>query len=149
MKTGSSTCSNMSHVMLSYSHNAYKLVVIAFQNELRKLGYDVWRDETGSSILDEVNGGPIEDHLKRAVDLASWVIVFVSEHYVASNNCLFELKRARSKEKKVCFVRFSPEFDPFTPLGKLIASDQFLYCIPDVASAEDGARRIVRYIKNR
>jgi hypothetical protein len=110
-------------------------------------GYDVWRDRTGSSIWPPVGGGLIKDQLTQAVDKASWVIVFVSDHFVNSEYCLHELQVAREKRKKVCFVRFSTEFSP-SGLGQLIASDQYLYCIPSVAAVKNVAPVIVKYIKN-
>jgi hypothetical protein len=46
-----STHAGGQHVMLSYSWSANKDLVIAFGKNLREMGYDVWRDEEGSSIM--------------------------------------------------------------------------------------------------
>ena len=44
------------HIMLSYSWAAHKGLVALLAQELRRLGYDVWRDEEGSSILPKLEG---------------------------------------------------------------------------------------------
>jgi hypothetical protein len=44
------------HVMLSYSWLCKKEHVIALGNSLKRMGYDVWRDEDGSSLVPPMSG---------------------------------------------------------------------------------------------
>jgi hypothetical protein len=45
------------HVMLSYAWSSEKPRVLLLEQMLRAHGYDVWRDESGSSILSGMSGG--------------------------------------------------------------------------------------------
>ena len=44
------------HVMISYAWGAKKELVVAFTAELRSLGYEVWRDEEGSTLVPSMSG---------------------------------------------------------------------------------------------
>jgi hypothetical protein len=61
------------HIMFSYSWGYKSDHVIALEEKLKQLGYDVWRDETGSSVLPPLGVGAVEN--------SSWIIIFVSKTY--------------------------------------------------------------------
>jgi hypothetical protein len=71
------------HVMVSYAWDGAKERVVRFCDALRQHQIDVWRDETGSSLL-----GPMADavnaHMAKAVELCSTMIVCVSRKYMVS-----------------------------------------------------------------
>lgn len=71
------------HVMVSYAWDDAKDRVVRFCDALRQHQIDVWRDETGSSLL-----GPMADavnaHMAKAVELCSTMIVCVSRKYMVS-----------------------------------------------------------------
>jgi hypothetical protein len=84
------------HIMLSYSWSANKHLVIAVANKLREKGYDVWRDEEGSSIMHPMSGDIVET-MGGAVDKSHSVIIFVSPEYKESANCRQEAGYARAR----------------------------------------------------
>jgi hypothetical protein len=84
------------HIMLSYSWSANKHLVIAIGQRLREKGYDVWRDEDGSSIMSPMSGDIVET-MGSAVDKSYAVIIFVSPEYKESANCRQEAGYARAR----------------------------------------------------
>jgi hypothetical protein len=84
------------HIMLSYSWAANKQLVIAFGKKLKDLGYDIWRDEEGSTIMHPMSGDIIET-MGEAVDKSCAVIIFVSPEYKESTNCRNEAGYARAR----------------------------------------------------
>lgn len=101
--------------MLSYSwhHEARPRLVIAVEKELRRQGCDVWRDETGSSLLPPMHGST-QDCMAQAVELSSIVVVFVSKQYKESPNCRCECKYAnqlRGRNKlDIVFVMMQEDY---------------------------------------
>ena len=69
------------HVMASYSWTCKVDHVIRICEILKTgFGLDIWRDETGSSILPPMLGHA-DERMAEAVDLSDWVIIFVSRSY--------------------------------------------------------------------
>ena len=87
------------HVMLSYAWGAKKQLVINFQTELQQLGYDVWRDEDGSSIVPAMSGA-VDDRMAEAIEASYAVIICVSPQYKESANCQMEAKYSNVLYKK-------------------------------------------------
>jgi hypothetical protein len=87
--------------MLSYSwaDSARPELVKALGQTLQAQGIDVWRDETGSSLV-----GPMSDStdetMALAVEASSVVVICVSQKYKVSPNCRQEAAYARQLEKK-------------------------------------------------
>lgn len=71
------------HIMISYSWKVGKTLVESLQKQLQKLGYDVWRDETGSNIVSSMQGDVIEK-MAEAIECAHTVIICVSRWYFIS-----------------------------------------------------------------
>ncbi len=63
------------HIMFSYSW-ADKDRVLKLQTLLLAFGFDVWRDETGSSLLPAMVGHT-DDMMTKAVARSSHVVIFV------------------------------------------------------------------------
>jgi hypothetical protein len=84
------------HVMLSYSWAANKKLVVKFANRLQALGYDVWRDEVGSSLVGPISGDVVES-MAAAIQSSYMMIVCVSPEYKESANCRQEAKYARAR----------------------------------------------------
>ncbi len=82
------------HVMVSYAWDGAKDRVVRLCDTLREhYQIDVWRDETGSTLL-----GPMADsvnaHMAKAVELSSAIIVCVSRKYTVSiSTCMVLLIR--------------------------------------------------------
>jgi len=87
------------HVMLSYAWSAKKDIVIEFGKQLKDLGYEVWRDEEGSSIVGSMSGD-VDDKMAEAIEASGYVIVCVSPQYKESANCRMEAKYAAARNKK-------------------------------------------------
>lgn len=85
------------HVMISYAWAANKSYVIALSNQLRQLGYDVWRDEEGSSIVGPMSGDT-DDVMADAIQHAEAVIICVSPQYKESINCRSEAKYCKARQ---------------------------------------------------
>ncbi len=101
------------HIMLSYSWLANKQLVVKLQEELMKVGYDVWRDEDGSSIVRAMSGG-VDDRIAEAIENSYAVIICVSPQYKESGNCQMEGKYCNSlykrKKLKILYVMMSDEY---------------------------------------
>ena len=87
------------HLMLSYAWGCRKELVISLQEKLTSLGLEVWRDETGSSLLTKMQGA-VDDIMAQAIELSHTVVVCVSPHYKASANCRQEGKYTNTMYKK-------------------------------------------------
>jgi hypothetical protein len=85
------------HIMLSYAWAAKKNLVISLGKRLRDLGYDVWRDEEGSSIVPPMSGDIVET-MAEAIQNSLVIVVCVSPEYKESANCRAEAKYARARE---------------------------------------------------
>mmetsp|Transcript_12713 Transcript_12713/g.17346 ORF Transcript_12713/g.17346 Transcript_12713/m.17346 type:complete len:620 (+) Transcript_12713:226-2085(+) len=87
------------HLMLSYAWGCKKELVISLQEKLTSFGVEVWRDETGSSLLSKMQGAT-DDIMAKAIELSHTVVVCVSPHYKASANCRQEGKYTNAMYKK-------------------------------------------------
>jgi hypothetical protein len=97
------------HVMLSYSRSTSKDLVVAFGKKLKDMGYDVWRDEEGSSILGPVSmTGNTLDAMTSAVEKSYMMIIFVSPEYKESTICRIEgqcgFSLARTGKPQILYV---------------------------------------------
>ena len=94
------------HLMISYSQEYKKELIIDLELSLRDLGYEVYRNEVGSAIVGPINASNISKRMPEAVDNAHTVIVCVSPAYKDDINCLAEAKyimgRLHVSELKVC-----------------------------------------------
>jgi hypothetical protein len=88
-----------SHIMLSYAWGCNKNHVIALGKKLRELGYDVWRDEEGSSIVHTMSGDIVET-MADAIQHAHTVVICVSAQYKDSANCRAEAKYAHARSNQ-------------------------------------------------
>lgn len=105
------------HTMISYAWKKNKKLVEKASDELKKKGIDVWRDETGSKILDslEVLGGDVNEAMSKAIESADNAIIFLSEEYSKSKNCRLELayiirNEREGKLRKVFWVIVDKNF---------------------------------------
>ena len=101
------------HVMMSYAWSASKARVTELQRQLMEHGYDVWRDETGSSILGGMSGST-DEVMAEAIETSAAIIVCVSSPYKESANCRMEGKYAAARAKKgkvqLVFVMMDSEY---------------------------------------
>jgi hypothetical protein len=114
-ETGNSISIGSQHIMLSYSWSANKDLVIAFGKKLREMGYDVWRDEEGSSIIGPMSmTGNTLDAMTEAVEKSYMMIIFVSPEYKESTNCrtegLYGFKRAANSGLKLLYVMMNENY---------------------------------------
>jgi hypothetical protein len=121
------------HSMLSYCWSVNKPLVIALGKKLRDLGYDVWRDEEGSSIMHSMSGDIVET-MGEAVDRSYAVIIFVSPEYKESTNCRQEAGYAQARSAnsnlKIIYLMMNAHYYTRSQprkvdgwLGFMIASD--------------------------
>jgi hypothetical protein len=113
--TGNSISIGCQHIMLSYSWSANKDLVIAFGKKLQEMGYDVWRDEEGSSIMGPMSmTGNTLDAMTEAVEKSYTMVIFVSPEYKESANCrteaLYGFKRAANSGLKLVFVMMKENY---------------------------------------
>jgi GTPase SAR1 family protein len=100
---------NPSHIMFSYCWGYKKDHVVAMEKKLREKGYDIWRDENGSSIVPPL-AGDTDESMARAVEKSSLIIVFVSKAYFSSVNCKIEAQYCRQKRKPLLFVMLDENY---------------------------------------
>lgn len=84
------------HIMLSYAWGCNKAHVVELSKALRALGYDVWRDEEGSSLVPPMSGDIVET-MAEAIQHAHLIVICVSREYKDSSNCRSEAKYARQR----------------------------------------------------
>eukprot|EP01035_Chromulina_nebulosa_P024097 gene24097-31308_t len=75
------------HVLISYAPGCRKELVGSLQESLIALGFDVWKDDTGSSLLQEMRRDSNNDIMAQAIEMSHTVVVCVSPHYHASAIC--------------------------------------------------------------
>jgi hypothetical protein len=114
-ETDSGICVGCQHIMLSYSWSANKDLVIEFGKKLQEMGYDVWRDEEGSSIMGPISmAGTTLDAMTEAVEKSYMMIIFVSPEYKESTNCrtegLYGFKRAANSGLKLLYVMMNENY---------------------------------------
>jgi hypothetical protein len=93
------SCSEKKHLMLSYAGTCKKELVISLQEQLISFGFDVWRDDTGSSLVTQMQGAT-DDIMAQAIELSHTVVICLSPHYKASANCRQEGKYINVLYKK-------------------------------------------------
>jgi len=107
-------------IMISYSWAEKKQNVVALTGMLREKGYDVWRDEDGSRLVQKMMGSSMEI-MAQAIEVANFVIVFVSRAYRDSYNCKLEGKYAQTRERaglvKILFVMMEEDYTPQSEAG--------------------------------
>ncbi len=102
------------HIMFSYAWKKKKDLVEKLQVALIERDFDIWRDETGSTILP---GAALEEKayiLTESINHANIVVCFLSKEYVESSACMKELTYASNKSKrdlKVLLIRIDEDFD--------------------------------------
>jgi hypothetical protein len=121
-----STATSNSRVFLSYSRSDRTLAEAVAQS-LRSAGYLVF-SYLEESRIDDRNW---MDVIAREVEEAETCIVLLSEHYLASSNCLAEMKfiRERSSQGDPVFAinpRKLPIPDDLGRCRDLIAIDDFM-----------------------
>jgi hypothetical protein len=100
------------HIMLSYCPSASsseKELVTTFGKQLKELGYDVWRDEEGSSILPAPLLPENIDHISHVIDKSYAVIVFLSSEYKENTLCRIEGNLAYNKAMTATGPSSSPQ----------------------------------------
>jgi GTPase SAR1 family protein len=97
------------HIMLSYCWGYKKDHVIALEGKLKQLGYDIWRDENGSSIVPPL-AGDTDESMARAVEKSSLIIIFVCQAYYHSANCKKEAQYCSQKRKPLLFVMLDENY---------------------------------------
>lgn len=87
---------NRKHVMISYSWNAQKDIVVKIAEAIAEAGIEVWRDE------DRLKPGTnLQRAMLEAVEGAVVVIVFYSPDYYRSRNCQFEYNQAQELKRTI------------------------------------------------
>jgi hypothetical protein len=99
------------HIMLSYAWFYKKDHVIALEEKLKQAGYDVWRDETGSSIVPPLGFEDTSfESIARAVENSSLIIIFVSKSYFRSANYKREAEYCCQSSKSALFVMLDENY---------------------------------------
>lgn len=148
-----------SHIMMSYCWNkdAKPGNVSKLGTTLRELGYDVWRDEEGSSLVPGMTGST-DERMGEALDAASFVIMVVSKPYKESSNCRMEASYANQLQKKgktkIIFVMAQQNYttvsSPYCCDGWLgvTIGDALWYPLWDDAQIRSTANEIIKIIGN-
>jgi len=146
---------NDQHIMISYSWSVGKAFVIEVARALRQKGHDVWRDEDGSKLVQKMMGSSMEI-MAKAIELAEFVIIFVSRSYRDSYNCKLEGKYAQVRERagltRILFVMMEEDYTPQSPdgvdgwLGMLIG-DSFWYQGWDFSKLDETVGEICKAIE--
>jgi len=102
------------HIMISYSENYKKELVVDLHLSLADLGYEVYRNETGSALVGPMNTFNMQKRMPEAVDASHTIIVCVSPAYKEDVNCLVEAKyimgRLHVSDLKVIFLMLDQKY---------------------------------------
>eukprot|EP01040_Poterioochromonas_malhamensis_P009077 gene9077-9831_t len=144
------------HIMLSYAWGANKQHVVELGNRLRALGYDVWRDEEGSSLVGPMSGDIVET-MAEAIQHSFMVVICVSREYKDSSNCRAEAKFSRSRQQshklKIAYVMMDQNYTTVSKpnvvdgwLGFMVGTELW-YPLWSLSQAESCARGIADIAK--
>jgi GTPase SAR1 family protein len=141
------------HIMLSYCWGYKKDHVIALEGKLKQLGYDIWRDENGSSIVPPLTGDT-DEIMARAVENSSLIIIFVCKAYFPSDSCKKEAQYCSQKRKPLLFVMLDENYHTLSSpetvsgwLGLLIGT-QLWYPLWNLDQLESSSSAISKTIGN-
>lgn len=114
------------HIMLSYSWRYRKDKVVSLAAALRAVGFDVWRDEEGSSVLHPM-GGCADETMAKAVEKSFMVVCCICRDYKESPNCRSEAQYAklRHQQGKVDLVHVMLD-DSYHPQSSVSQPDGWL-----------------------
>lgn len=107
------------HIMISYcwDESARPDLVRKLAGRLRSLGYDIWLDAEGSTLVPPI-GGCVDDCMAEAVQCSDTVIVCVSPKYKQSANCRMEATYAchlaKRGDLRLCFVMMDENYTTVT-----------------------------------
>lgn len=139
------------HVMVSYCWaNKDKAKIVS--QKLRLLGFDVWRDEDGSSCVPPMKGN-INSVMADAVESSALVVAIISEGYKKSANCRMEAEYAfqlkRNEVLDMVYIMADPNYTTLTKerrvdgwLG-LMVGQSLWYPAFDDAMIDDSVHSIV------
>ena len=145
------------HVMLSYAWSASKARVTELQRQLMGHGYDVWRDETGSSVLGGMSGNT-DEVMAEAIETSAAIIVCVSSPYKESANCRMEGKYASARSKKgkvqLVFVMMDSEYTTVSETSvdgwlAFMVGDSLWYPLWDDSHVQSTGTEIAKVLGNK
>lgn len=142
------------HVMISYawqSGSAPELVK-KLAAALREAGFDVWRDEEGSSVLPPM-GLRVNDAMAAAIQCSHTMIVCVSPEYVVSGNCRYEADYASCFEKRgeidIHYVMMNPTFTRASGWMGIMIGSKLWYGLFNDAALQPTAAALAQLIARR
>ena len=105
------------HIMISYCWEQKNAVVALTKYLKDRHGYDICRDEEGSSLMPPMSGST-DAWMADAIEKSVIIIVCVSPAYNRSVNCQKEarfahMRRDINKVEKILYVMMDPEFVPW------------------------------------
>ena len=96
-------------IMISYNWD-HKIFAQAMHKHLAiALGYDVWIDEIGSSLVPKMIGSS-DQRMAEAVEASEFVMMLVSPQYFLSAACEKEAQYASARRKKLVFIMLDPTY---------------------------------------
>jgi hypothetical protein len=110
------TTSSHPHLMLSYCGSKYAKpsLVNAFADEMRGLGYEMWRDVDGSASVPPMSGGSMVENMAEAIDHSQFVIICVSREYKMSCSCrleaMYSMSRAKANKLKIIYLMMQEDY---------------------------------------
>ncbi|CAH8514722.1 unnamed protein product [Schistosoma rodhaini] len=108
------------HIMISYSHNDYKIALKikeSLENEEIKLWIDI------EHMVQHIN---ILDAMANAVENAAIVLILFSKSYQDSDNARSEAERTRQLNKPAIFLRVEPKFVASGWLGFIMGATRYI-----------------------
>jgi hypothetical protein len=156
------TAGRPGHIMISYSWACKKDHVVALDKKLRELGYDVWRDEEGSSLVPGLVDGEVTvETTAKAAENAHTVVICVSQQYKDSVNCGTEAKYALALSKpgkdgspKLVYVMMDEQYHTRSSprqvdgwLGMMVGTELW-YPLWDTNQVESTAKQLSNLIGN-
>lgn len=104
-----------SHVMLSYSPSTNTESVRMLGAMLKERGFDLWDYENGSTLVGPERGTSMAT-MSEAIEVAEYVIVFISKAYRDSYKCKLEGKYAQGRERAglttIIYVMLEADYHP-------------------------------------
>ncbi|KAH9259154.1 hypothetical protein BASA81_002774 [Batrachochytrium salamandrivorans] len=129
---------NNKHVMLSYNWKS-KALVLQVDKFLKRRGIPTWMDEFDM-------GENLNDSMSHAVENASFVLAFITQHYKESGNCRKECEYADTIRVPIIYILAESKFKPTGWLALMMGKSLYISCT-SVAQVSERIEEIVQRVK--
>lgn len=101
-------------IMLSYNHKSAGSLVLKVNEKLQTCGYKTWID------VDNMEGS-ILSAMANAIEQSDVILVFITDEYCKSENCVKECEYASHRGKRIIPIRVNSSYNPTGAVGIIVS----------------------------